>query len=228
MINEESTRNRIRILLDEIQNKADPVMLNRYRSIFRQEVSFFRRSYLAAYLLSLAEDSSPADSNPNMEKSAGNSFRSGSRTRSDGRSKRISGNDSSNGSLPDRKKKGFFRDKQTSGTSPDESKTETQRVLSDEESAQLFISIGRNRKVFPREILALIIARAKLARDDIGTIRVLDNYSFVQVRNTVSDTVIEALNGSKFRGRTLTLNYARNRKEEDQDGIPSPEKNNAE
>jgi RNA recognition motif-containing protein len=42
----------------------------------------------------------------------------------------------------------------------------------------------------------------------------LDNYSFIQVRTTVADTIIEALNGKSFRGRTLAVNYARNRKED--------------
>ena len=182
-MNEENIRNRIRTLLDEIKSKADPVILNRCRSIFRQEVSFFNRSYMAAYLLLLADGSAGERSS---EASAGNSSRSGSRNK---------------------KGKGLFQG------SP---RNETMPVLSDEESVQLFFSIGRNRKVFPREILALIIAKARLARDDIGMIRVLDNYSFVQVRNFTADTVIQALNGQKFRGRTLTVNYARRGREDDQ------------
>jgi hypothetical protein len=85
--------------------------------------------------------------------------------------------------------------------------------LAEEESARLFISIGRNRKVFPREILGLINAKTAVPREDIGTIRILDNYSFVQVRTGSADKIIEALNGISFRGRTLAVNHARNRKE---------------
>jgi hypothetical protein len=88
-------------------------------------------------------------------------------------------------------------------------------MIPEEESVRLFVSIGRNRKVFPREILALISAKTQVSRDDVGAIRILDNYSFVQVRNTAADTLIEALNGQNFRGRTLTVNYARARREED-------------
>jgi hypothetical protein len=86
--------------------------------------------------------------------------------------------------------------------------------LTDEESARLFISIGRNRKVFPREILGLINAKAAVPREDIGIIRILDNYSFIQVRTGSADKIIDALNGLSFRGRTLAVNYARNRKED--------------
>ena len=191
-MNEESIRNRIRILLDEIHGDADPVLLNRCRSIFRQEVSFFRRSYMAAYLLLLAEG-------PVEKKPAGSVSRSGGRGRKDREPPR-----------------GKRAQTPSAGYQTENSRGETLRVLSEEESVQLFVGIGRNRKVFPREILALITARAKVARDDIGMIRVLDNYSFVQVRTPAADTVIQALNGSSFRGRGLTVNHARRGKEDEQ------------
>jgi len=89
--------------------------------------------------------------------------------------------------------------------------------LAEEESKRLFFSIGRSRRVFPREILGLINAKTSVAREDIGVIRILDNYSFVQVRNTVAEAIIEALNGMMFRGRPLTVNYAKSRSEQDQD-----------
>jgi hypothetical protein len=98
---------------------------------------------------------------------------------------------------------------------PEAPRSEGPRViLAEEESRRIFISIGRNRHLFPREILGLIITKAQVSREDIGSIRILDSYSFVQVRDTVADTIIEALNGSLFRGRTLAVNYARSKREE--------------
>jgi len=85
--------------------------------------------------------------------------------------------------------------------------------LAEEESKRLFFSVGRSRRVFPREILGLINAKTAIPREDIGAIRILDNYSFVQVRDTVAEKIIEALNGTIFRGRPLTVNYAKSRKE---------------
>jgi RNA recognition motif-containing protein len=85
--------------------------------------------------------------------------------------------------------------------------------LAEEDSKYLFISIGRNRRVFPREILGLINTKTDIPREDVGVIRILDKYSFIQVRNTSADTVIEALNGKSFRGRTLQVNYAHARRE---------------
>jgi hypothetical protein len=78
------------------------------------------------------------------------------------------------------------------------------------------MSIGRNRRVFPREILGLITTKTDVKREDVGAIRILDNYSFVQVRDTVADGIIEALNGKLFRGRPLTVNYARSRRDSEE------------
>jgi len=84
-------------------------------------------------------------------------------------------------------------------------------TLGEEQSKRLFISIGKNRKLFPREIITLVMSKTSAAREDIGVIRILDNYSFVQVRDTKADEIIKSLNGIRFRGRTLAVNYAKPR-----------------
>jgi RNA recognition motif-containing protein len=81
--------------------------------------------------------------------------------------------------------------------------------LPEDETKRLFISIGKNRRLFPREIIALISSKTSAVREDIGSIRILDNYSFIQVRDTKADEIIQALHGLRFRGRTLTVNYAK-------------------
>jgi hypothetical protein len=95
------------------------------------------------------------------------------------------------------------------------SEEEDAHPMTDEESKRLFFSVGRSRRVFPREILGLINTKTAIPREDIGAIRILDNYSFVQVRDTVAEKIIDALNGINFRGRTLTVNYAKSRKDEE-------------
>ena len=204
-MNEENLRKRIRFFLEEIKSNADPVLLNRCRSIFRQEVSFFNRSYMAAYLLLLSEGGAGSPEGLAVQ---GKSV-----------SDQTKNHNKKNPLRKDLFRKNPLRREEAknaaSESSGEDSRSDSPKLLSEEESVQLFVSIGRNRKVFPREILAYITAKAKLARDDIGMIRILDNYSFIQVRKTAADTVIEALNGQNFRGRTLTVNYARNRREEE-------------
>ena len=104
----------------------------------------------------------------------------------------------------------------TENSSPD-SRNDAQRYpLTGEESKRLFFSVGRSRRVFPREILGLINTKAAVSKEDIGVIRILDNYSFVQVRDNAAERIIEALNGINFRGRPLTVNYAKSRQDEEE------------
>lgn len=84
-----------------------------------------------------------------------------------------------------------------------------ENALPETESKRLFISVGKNRRLFPKELAAFIVSKTSVSKEDIGTIRILDSYSFVQVRETKADQVIEALNGSLYRGRTLLVNYAK-------------------
>ena len=100
--------------------------------------------------------------------------------------------------------------------------------LAENESIRLFFSVGRSRRVFPREILGLINTKTAIPREDIGAIRILDNYSFVQVRTTVAEKIIEALNGLDFRGRPLTVNYARSRRDEENSSAENGYEDNSE
>ena len=105
----------------------------------------------------------------------------------------------------------------TAGSSGEKSKTtgknakniNTEITLNESESKKLFISIGKNRRLFPRELITFIISKSKVGREDIGSIRVMDTYSFVQIRDEKADDVIKSLNGVVFRGRTLVVNYAK-------------------
>jgi hypothetical protein len=99
-----------------------------------------------------------------------------------------------------------------------EERSDAQRyLLAEKESTRLFFSVGRSRRVFPREILGIINSKTAIPREHIGAIRILDNYSFVQVRDSVAEKIIEALNGMNFRGRPLTVNYAKNTAASEQD-----------
>jgi hypothetical protein len=170
-------KKRIAEALEKTYNQADPKLLSQYRSIFKKEVSFFRRSYFTAYLL--------------MELDQGR----------DGKPVGFREKNSRKFQKPIQEK-------------DDGNRQENRKVLPEDESIRLFVGIGRSRRVFPREILGFIISKTSVSRDDIGAIRIFDNYSFVQVRTALADEIIEALNGESFRGRSLVVNYARARKDE--------------
>jgi len=160
-------------LLVKVQTEADPQMLNRYRSVFRKEIPFFSRSYVAAYLIMTAD----------QQGKAGKEGKEGRQAPFKAAGGRIA---------------------------PKEN-----HQLKDEDAINLFFSAGRNRRIFPREILGFILSKAPVSREDIGAIRILDNYSFVQVRASLARSIIQALNGAYFRGKPLMVNYGR-KKEPDE------------
>jgi hypothetical protein len=190
-VDAERVKQKIALIQEQMVKEANPRLLNEYRLLLKKEISFFRRSWTAAYLLMLY------DQGQNRQNLRGNDV------------------------IREENLRGFYQDTrgdrrnqggpaETYGINP-----AGRFVLAEEESKRLFISIGRNRRLFPREILGLMISTAQVEREDIGSIRILDSYSFVQVRDTVADRIIEALNGAMFRGRTLTVNYAHTKREGD-------------
>lgn len=73
----------------------------------------------------------------------------------------------------------------------------------------IFVSAGRNRRVHARDLVTLFTSVGGVTRDDIGQIKVLDNYSFVELEASKAKQAIDDLNGTDFRGRKLTVNYAK-------------------
>jgi hypothetical protein len=220
-IDKEKTKKTIALVLDKIGKEADPWLLGEYLSLFKKEVSVFHRSKVAAYLLMLCEQGGNCASlmrRPSVEVQD-KSLRSvkqgdlSQRNKNTGTDKAVQRKTGSNGPL-------IEEDPQ-------------RHLLAEEDSKRLFFSVGRSRRVFPREILGLINSKTAIPKEDIGSIRILDNYSFVQVRDTVAEKIIEALNGLNFRGRPLTVNYAKSRRDEDnsaendeyvsEEGTSSPE-----
>ena len=85
----------------------------------------------------------------------------------------------------------------------------------------LFFGLGKNRKVFPRDITSMILNMfPKMDQSDIGEIRILGSYSFVEVAEKQAEDIIAALNGSEFRGKILSVNYARKKDKLSYSGVP--------
>jgi len=189
-INMEKAQKTIAQVMEKIRAEVDPWLLDEYHILFKKEVSLFHRSRVAAYLLMLVEQGKgPRFPEPKHRATGRNNP---SRPERDG-SRRMKGGHEGMGS----------------GTDP-------QRYpLADKDSKWLFFSVGRSRRVSPREILSLLNTKTVIPKEDIGAIRIFDNYSFVQVRATSTETIIGALNGYVFRGRPLAINYAKSRKDEE-------------
>ena len=86
-------------------------------------------------------------------------------------------------------------------------------VRGDDPFKTIFISIGRNRRVFPRDLSRLFTQTLDIAPGDVGSIKVLDNYSFVDIPSSLAQNAIDVLDGSEFHGRKITVNFARKKEE---------------
>ena len=161
--------------VERVKNEEDPVELNQYKKLFKKNVPFTLRSYVAAYL---AKNSGFTGRRENF------------RNRRDGFKGR---------GRYDQGEKFFRQDREPA----------PRVVIDDELAATVFISIGRNRRVFPRDLISLIVQNSSVERSRIGDIRVLDNYSFVQLYAEDCDKVISSLDGLEYRGRKLSCSYSR-------------------
>ncbi len=82
-----------------------------------------------------------------------------------------------------------------------------------QEFIQLFVSIGRNRRVYARELTELFTEKLRLGAGELGSVRVFDKYSFVDIKAARADEAITKLSGSEVKGRTITVNYAKKKEE---------------
>jgi hypothetical protein len=81
---------------------------------------------------------------------------------------------------------------------------------------QLFVSIGRNRKVFARDLEELFTSTLALFPGEVSDVRVFDKYSFVDIASARAPDAIEKLSGTVMKGRTITVNYAKKKEEKEQ------------
>jgi len=167
--------------------ESNPELYEELKAVFKKNVGLTRRSYVAAYLLKCASGSI-FRFNPNKK-------------RDDFRSRR------------DENRRSRFEDRRERSEEP---KERYQRVEIDpENAATVFVSIGRNRRVFARDLLGLFINEAGIERERIGNIKVLKNYSFVELFKEDADKAISALNDFEWRGRKLTVSFSTKKDGED-------------
>lgn len=190
--------------VDKVKTQENPDLLNDIKKVFKKNVPFSLRMYVAAYLT----------------KQCGSHFRP---------RREFNERNNRRDFRKDNQKNEYRQDRNRDNTNDTSENTEARqphpRVQIDEALATtIFVGIGRNRRVYPRDLVGLLISVAGLDRDRIGDIRVLANYSFVQLFTEDADKAINALNGYDYRGRKLSVSYSRQKGEEGTEGeesIPS-------
>ena len=155
-------------IVTSIKSDTNIDELDRFRKEFRKNVSFWMRSYVAAYLIrqntkgQLRMPGKPAPPRP--------------------------------------------QNNMASSPAPSAPPT-TSRDL--KEPVSLFFGAGRSRRAGPRDVVSTLMQTGLVAKEEIGDIKILENYSFVDVERSKADALIASLESATHRGRPLKVNYAK-------------------
>lgn len=194
-----------------VQSEEDPDEMNELKKLFKKTVPFSRRAYVSAYLAKMLTENRP--------------YR---RPMRDTR-ERFSRDHSERPYEPRERMYGDMRPSyerrpryqsdddiglksrpiDSMGTKPPVPRA----VIAPEFAKTIFISIGRNRRVFARDLIALISQAGGVEREKIGDIKVYDNYSFITLFAEDATKVIELLDGYEYRGRKLSVSYSRKKED---------------
>ena len=177
-------------VVEKVKNQEDPDLLNKVKKVYKKTVPFSMRLYVASYLAKEAQ------------KTYRGRYRSGKKDFYDSKSK-------------SRTDRSTYKDRKPLSENSFEERQPRVRVQIDPSvGATIFISIGRNRHVYPRDLVGMLISAAGLERDRIGEIKVLANYSFVQLFKEDAEKAISVLNGYDYRGRKLVVSYSKMKDED--------------
>ena len=178
--------------VDKVKTQENLDLLTELKKVFKKNVPLTLRNYVAAYLVK-----ETVKHFHGTYRSRKNDFRDNNRDRT-------------------------VREQKLSESTAEERQPRPRVQIDPELAATIFISIGRNRRVFPRDLVGLLVGGAGLDRDRIGDIRVLANYSFVQLFKEDAEKAISVLNGYDYRGRKLAVSYSRTKDDElmDDDSVP--------
>ncbi len=73
----------------------------------------------------------------------------------------------------------------------------------------LFVGIGRNRKVYPQDLIELFASLLEVDKEKFGLTKIFKTYSFIEVPQELCAAAIEKVAGTEFRKITLKVNFSR-------------------
>ena len=199
-IDEEKAAEFLENAVEKITTEEDIDTLVELAKLFKKYVPLTRRKYVIAYMLkeSLKHFHSFGRGNRNARNN-------------DRRSGRDFKNDYKNNY------KSEYKASDAAVAETEERPHHPRVEIDPDKATSIFISIGKNRRVYPRDLVGLIVAVGEIDRERIGDIKVLANYSFVQLYTEDCQKVIDKLNGYDYRGRKLAVSFSRQKSDAEGD-----------
>lgn len=194
----------IRTMVRSVVFEEDPRELDAYRKLIRKNVSIFRRTYLAAYLFKLLQETGRGS--VKTSRNVGRNDRNRSRRDHEGdrgRREREGGRDSRgsrNESRPRRSESSSRREREPRNTTP-----HVQDGI-----VSLHINCGRMHRLTEDDLRSLISSEVSQAvTDSIQDVRVYDKYTFVYLSEENAEAIISKLTGLNKFDRDLTVSYSK-------------------
>jgi ATP-dependent RNA helicase DeaD len=76
---------------------------------------------------------------------------------------------------------------------------------------KVFLSVGERDGLTPKDLLGAITGETDVPGSEVGKIDIRESHSVVEVRDTVAQKVIAAINGTTIRGRAVRADFDRGR-----------------
>ena len=73
---------------------------------------------------------------------------------------------------------------------------------------RMFINIGRNKKIGPKDVVGAIADKARIKGNFIGDIDIYENFTFVEIPEKYAEQVIDMMKGNTIKGNTINIEKA--------------------
>ncbi len=90
---------------------------------------------------------------------------------------------------------------------------ERREIVPRENMQTIFVGGGKKRGIFTGNIVKFFMEQGGIDKDEIGKIRVLPNYSFVEVPADKADQLVAKLDNTKLNGRPVRVNIAQSKEQ---------------
>lgn len=85
-------------------------------------------------------------------------------------------------------------------------------ISSDSKQLRLFLTVGRMDKLNPRILLDFLVETAKINKEEVGNIDILEKFTFIDVSQNAAESILKNTNGKKLGGRKVKVEISNKRK----------------
>ncbi len=86
---------------------------------------------------------------------------------------------------------------------------ENKDLVTDEKgNVRLFINVGKKDKIMPKDIVGSLASNSAISGEEIGKIKILDNFSFAEIPAKYATDILEGMKGKQIKGRDVNIEIA--------------------